>query len=62
MFEKLKKLSAILNQSIETGFLKQYGISGMQFHNMEEVYSPLKSGFGSMLETREYLLKKGMSV
>lgn len=60
--EKMKKVSGILNEHIEQAFLKQYGIRGIQFHNMEDVYSHFKSGHGSMAETRKWLLKNGMSV
>lgn len=46
--EKLKTTSAYLDESIRNAFLKLYGIDGLTFANMEDVYSPLVSGKGSM--------------
>lgn len=47
-FEKLKKTSAAINQQMTSSFLNIYGIDGITFANLEQVYSPTVSGMGSM--------------
>jgi hypothetical protein len=51
----------VLDQQISKSFEENFGIEGITFSNMEQVYSPLLSGFGQMHETRQHLLKNGMS-
>lgn len=60
-FEKLKKTSAFIDESIHGSFLRLYGIDGINFANMEEVYNPLVSGLGSMHKVRQHLLSRGMT-
>ena len=45
-FEKFKKTSEIMDETIKSSFLRLYGIDGIGFSNLEDVYSPLLSGFG----------------
>jgi len=59
--EKLKKTSAFIDESIRGSFLRLYGIDGINFANMEEVYNPLMSGLGSMHKVRQHLLSRGMT-
>lgn len=60
-FEKLKKTSAMMDESITNMFLQVYGIDGIRFANMEQVYSPIVSGMGSMAKVREHLIERGMT-
>ena len=60
-FEKLKKTSAVMDESITNAFIRAYGIDGINFSNMEQVYAPAVSGLGSMEKVREHLISKGMS-
>ena len=60
-FEKLKKTTAYIDQLIENAFLTRFGIKGINYANLEQVYNPLVSGFGTMQEARSHLLKNGMS-
>lgn len=60
-FEKLKKTTAVLDQAIEDSFLKRFGIEGVSFSNLEQVYSPAISGMGSMAQVRTHLLMNGMT-
>jgi hypothetical protein len=39
----------------------RFGILGVQLNNLEDVYNPMLSGRGSMLDTRSHLIRKGMS-
>lgn len=57
-----KKTSAFIDERIRSSFLSLYGIDGIGFKNIEDVYCPLVSGISSMAETRSYLLKRGMTV
>ena len=50
--EKLKKTSKFIDESIRSSFLRLYGIDGITFANMEEVYNPVVSGIGSMHKVR----------
>lgn len=60
-FEKLKKTSTMMDQQITNMFLKIYGIDRIRFANMEQVYSPIVSGMGSMAKVREHLIERGMT-
>lgn len=46
---------------IEHAFLTRFGIKGMNYANLEQVYNPLVSGFGTMQDARSHLLKNGMT-
>jgi len=60
-FNKLKKTTAFLDQAIETSFLTRFGIPGIQYATLEQVYDPTVSGFGSLHQARKHLVKNGMT-
>jgi len=60
-FDKLHKASTALDSQIEKTFLNRFGIPGIGYANMEQVYSPYLSGIGSMEGTRNFLVSKGMT-
>ena len=60
VIQRFEKTSTILNQSIGDIFREGYGIDGITYDNVEEVYNPLRTGFGSLYETHHYLLSMGM--
>lgn len=41
--------------------MERFGFQGVQLDNLEDLFNPMCSGFGSMLDTRAYLLQKGMT-
>lgn len=60
-YEKLMKTQTVMNEATQQIFLKRYGIAGVTLDEMEQVYNPIVSGIGSMQETREFLVSRGMS-
>lgn len=42
-------------------FLTRFGIAGIDYTNLEQVYNPAVSGIGSMSATRAHLLMNGMN-
>lgn len=47
-FEKLKATTAYIDETIENAFLTRFGIRGINYANLEQVYNPLVSGLGTM--------------
>jgi hypothetical protein len=45
-----------INEEAENAILERFGIHGVRLDNIEEVYNPIKSGMGSMAETRKHLI------
>jgi hypothetical protein len=45
-FDKLKKTTAFIDEAISHSFLDRFGFEGVNFANMEQVYSPDISGMG----------------
>ena len=60
-FSKFKRTSGIIDAMFEKTFFSQYGIQGIKYGNLEQVYDPMMTGIGSMFETRKHLLAKGMT-
>lgn len=41
--------------------LERFGIKGVSLDNLEQIYNPLNSGFGSLHATRTHLIQRGMT-
>lgn len=50
-----------MNQEAEKQILERFGIKGVRLDNLEEIYSPFNSGLPNMIDTRRYLIQKGMT-
>mgnify|MGYP000347554634 CR=1 FL=1 len=60
-FEKLQKTASVFDEQIRQNFLVQYGIDGISFSSIEQVYNPLVTGIATMAQTRAHLVRKGMT-
>lgn len=60
IIQRFEKTSGALNEMIACLFAQSYGIEGIDYENIEEVYNPLRSGFGSLHKTHEFLMSKGI--
>lgn len=56
VIQRLKKTFTILNDHITNFFIQGFGIDGITYENIEEVYNPLRTGLGSLQATHEFLL------
>jgi hypothetical protein len=54
--DQLMKTTLALNEETKKIIIDRYGFQGIQLDNLEDIYNPLITGIGSMLETRNYLL------
>lgn len=57
----LKITSTGINDLIENHFEEHYGIEGITYDNIEQVYNPKISGIQTLAETRDYLIQHGMT-
>lgn len=60
IIQRFQKTSLVLNELIGNMFRENYGIDGITYDNIEDVYNPLLTGFGSLHQTHEYLMSQGM--
>lgn len=60
-FDRLRKTQTALNEEAAQVVLDRFGIKGVTLDNLEQVYNPLISGFGTMQAARTHLIKKGMT-
>lgn len=61
VFSRLNKTHVALNNKMEQIFFEQYNIKGITIDNIEDVYNTRVTGLGDMMQTRDYLISKGMS-
>lgn len=61
LLSRLQKTQTALNEEATRTLLERFGIKGLTLDTVEQVYNPAKTGIASMLETRNYLIHKGMS-
>ena len=59
-FERLKKTSFTMNEMIGDMFRNVYGLNGITYNNIEQVYNPLVSGVGSLNKQKQKLVSQGM--
>ena len=50
-----------MNEEAAAAVFERFGVKGINLDNLEQLYSPLKSGFGQMHECRSHLIYKGMT-
>lgn len=60
-FDRLRKTQTALNEEAAQIVLDRFGVKGVSLDNLEQVYNPLVSGFGTMQAARAHLIKKGMT-
>ena len=61
VFHRLNQTAQMANHQISETFERQFGIKGITFDNMEQVYNQHVSGIPTVLKTRQYLIEHGMS-
>ena len=59
-FDRLKKTSFTMNEMIGDMFRNGYGLNGITYNNIEQVYNPLVSGVGSLHKQKQKLVSQGM--
>ena len=57
MCSDLQLTSTGINSLIQNHFEEHYGIEGITYDNIEQVYNPKISGISTVAETREYLIQ-----
>lgn len=57
MCSDLQLTSTGINSLIQNHFEEHYGIEGITYDNIEQVYNPKISGISTIAETREYLIQ-----
>ena len=60
-FQRLQKQFVAVNFLIEDLMQQQYGLMGINFDNIEDVYNTHVTGLKTLAETRDYLIERGMS-
>ncbi len=60
-FQRLQKQFVAVNFLIEDLMQQQYGLMGINFDNIEDVYNTHITGLKTLAETRDYLIERGMS-
>lgn len=61
VFHRLNQTAQMVNHQIGETFERQFGIKGITFDNIEQVYNSHVSGIPTVLKTRDYLVQNGMS-
>ena len=56
VFDRFKKTSLALNEEARASIIERFGITGVSLDNIEQLYNPIHSGFGSIHETRSFLI------
>jgi len=51
-----------VDQLVSQIFEERFGITGVNFKNIEQVYNPMLSGIASMTATHKHLINQGMPV
>ena len=60
VIQRFEKTSKLLDELVGQAFRENFGIEGVSYENIEDVYDPLLSGFGSLHQTHDFLLSQGM--
>lgn len=60
-FRRLEKQFTAVNFLLEDLMQRQFGIKGITFDNIEDVYNRHVTGLKTLAETRDYLTERGMS-
>lgn len=61
MLGRLKKTMFSVDTLVDQIFEERFGIKGVSFSNIEQVYNPYMSGIPTMNDTQEFLVKCGMT-
>lgn len=61
IIQRFEKTAKLLDELVCQAFRKNFGIDGISYENIEDVYDPLHTGFGSLQKIHEYLLSMGMN-
>jgi hypothetical protein len=60
-FDKLRKTTTALNELTSSIFLDRFGLAGITLDRLDQVYNPMVTGYGSLEETRRFLISKSMT-
>jgi hypothetical protein len=61
VFERLNVTSKLINHQIGCYFEDYFGIKGITYDTLAQVYNPHHSGIPSLARTRDHLVANGMS-
>ena len=61
VFTRLEKTSSAINELVGKIFRERYGINGLSYDNIEQVFNPMNSGIPTMGATRDHLVAHGMN-
>jgi hypothetical protein len=61
VFHRLKKTHFAINEMVTSFFKDGFGMEGIDYENVEQVYDPMRTGCGSLYAANRYLVSQGMS-
>lgn len=62
VISRLQKTMLSVDTLVADIFRDRFGIEGIEFSNIEQVFDPYVSGIPSIRETQDFLVKNGMSL